>query len=187
MGTLCAAFFVLQSLFFISSCARMGSPDGGWYDDTPPRIVKTTPQDRSVNVSEQKITILFDEYIKVEDVTNKVVVSPPQLEMPEIKASGKRIIVELKDSLKPNTTYTIDFSDAISDNNEGNQMGNYTYSFSTGESIDTFEVSGTVLNAEDLEPIKGILVGLYDDLSDSVFKTKPFSVCHVPTVADASL
>ena len=174
MGTLCAAFFVLQSLFFISSCARMGSPDGGWYDDTPPRIVKTTPQDRSVNVSEQKITILFDEYIKVEDVTNKVVVSPPQLEMPEIKASGKRIIVELKDSLKPNTTYTIDFSDAISDNNEGNQMGNYTYSFSTGESIDTFEVSGTVLNAEDLEPIKGILVGLYDDLSDSVFKTKPF-------------
>ena len=153
----------------------MGSPDGGWYDDTPPRIVSTTPQDRSVNVNEQKVTILFDEYIKVEDVTNKVVVSPPQLEMPEIRASGKKIIVELKDSLKPNTTYTIDFSDAISDNNEGNPMGNYTYTFSTGEQIDTFEVAGTVLNAEDLEPVKGILVGLYDDLSDSVFKTKPLS------------
>lgn len=171
---LCATFFILYSSLFILSCARMGSPDGGWYDDTPPSIVSATPQERSVNVTDKKITIVFDEYIKVEDVTNKVVVSPPQLEMPEIKASGKRIIVELLDSLKPNTTYTIDFSDAISDNNEGNPLGNYTYSFSTGEQIDTFEVSGTVLNAEDLEPVKGILVGLHDDLSDSVFKTKPF-------------
>ena len=85
--------------------------------------------------------------------------SPPQLEMPEIKASGKKITVELKDSLIANTTYTIDFSDAITDNNEGNPLGNYTYTFSTGEQIDTFEVSGTVLNAEDLEPLKGIMVG----------------------------
>jgi uncharacterized protein (DUF2141 family) len=100
-------------------------------------------------------------------------VSPPQLEQPEIKASGKKIIVELQDTLKDNTTYTIDFSDAISDNNEGNPMGNYTYSFSTGEQIDTFEVSGYVLDASNLEPIKGIAVGLYDDLADSAFKTKP--------------
>ena len=82
--------------------------------------------------------------------------------------------MELKDSLMDNTTYTIDFSDAISDNNEGNPMGNYTYSFSTGERIDTFEVSGNVLDATNLEPIKGILVGLYDDLSDTVFARKPF-------------
>lgn len=154
-------------------CARMGNPDGGWYDDTPPRIIGSTPQDRSVNVTAKKVTIQFDEYIKIEDATNKVIVSPPQLEMPEIKAAGKKIVVELKDSLIPNTTYTIDFSDAITDNNEGNPLGNYTFTFSTGEQIDTFEVSGTVLNAEDLEPIKGIMVGLYDDLSDSVFKTKP--------------
>ena len=163
----------------------MGSPDGGWYDDTPPSLVSATPQDRSVNVTDKKVTIVFDEYIKVEDVTNKVVVSPPQLEMPEIKASGKRIIVELLDSLKPNTTYTIDFSDAISDNNEGNPLGNYTYSFSTGEQIDTFEVSGTVLNAEDLEPVNGILVGLPDDLSPCS-RPSLLSVCHVPTVAGAS-
>ena len=70
--------------------------------------------------------------------------SPPQLEMPEIKASGKKIVVELKDTLKENTTYTIDFSDAISDNNENNPMGNYTFTFSTGEQIDTMEVSGYV-------------------------------------------
>ena len=173
MGTLCAAFFILHSLFFISSFARMGSPDGGWYDDKPPRIISTTPADRSVGVTAKKFTIQFDEYIKVEDATNKVIVSPPQLEMPEIKGAGKKIVVELKDSLQPNTTYTIDFSDAITDNNEGNPLGNYTYTFSTGEQIDTFEVSGTVLNAENLEPIKGILVGLYDDLSDTVFKKKP--------------
>ncbi len=151
----------------------MGQPDGGWYDDEPPKVIGSTPADRSVNVSSQKITILFDEFIKLEDATNKVIVSPPQLEMPEIKAAGKKIVVELKDSLKDNTTYTIDFSDAISDNNEGNPMGNYTYSFSTGERIDTFEVSGYVLDASDLEPVKGILVGLYDDLADSAFKTKP--------------
>jgi uncharacterized protein (DUF2141 family) len=151
----------------------MGSPDGGWYDDDPPRVIGATPEDKATNVKSKKITILFDEFIKLEDATNKVIVSPPQLEQPEIKASGKKIIVELQDTLKDNTTYTIDFSDAISDNNEGNPMGNYTYSFSTGEQIDTFEVSGYVLDASNLEPIKGIAVGLYDDLADSAFKTKP--------------
>ena len=158
-------------LFF--SCARMGSPDGGWYDDDPPRVVSSSPADQSVNVSAKKISILFNEYIKLEDATSKVIVSPPQLEMPEIKAAGKKVIVELQDSLKPNTTYTIDFSDAISDNNEGNPMGSFTYSFSTGAQIDTFEVSGYVLDASNLEPVKGIMVGLYADLADSAFKTKP--------------
>ena len=151
----------------------MGQPDGGWYDDDPPKVIGSTPADQSANVKSKKITIYFDEYIKLEDATSKVIVSPPQLEMPEIKSAGKKIIVELKDTLKENTTYTIDFSDAITDNNEGNPMGNYTYSFSTGEQIDTFEVSGYVLDASNLEPIKGIMVGLYDDFADSAFKTKP--------------
>jgi len=154
-------------------CARMGQPDGGWYDDDPPKVVSCTPSDQATNVTAKKITILFDEYIKLTDATNKVIVSPPQLEVPEIRAAGKKIVVELQDSLVPNTTYTIDFSDAISDNNEDNPMGNYTYSFSTGEKIDTFEVSGYVLNASNLEPIKGIMVGLYDNLADSAFQTKP--------------
>ena len=166
-------FYIFCIASIIVGCARMGSPDGGWYDDDPPRVIGATPEDKSTNVNSKKITILFDEFIKLEDATNKVIVSPPQLEQPEIKASGKKIIVELQDTLKDNTTYTIDFSDAISDNNEGNPMGNYTYSFSTGEQIDTFEVSGYVLDASNLEPIKGIAVGLYDDLADSAFKTKP--------------
>jgi uncharacterized protein (DUF2141 family) len=157
------------------SCARMGAPDGGWFDDTPPHVVDASPADKSVSVKTRKMTINFDEYIKLADVQEKVVISPPQIEIPEIKTSGKRIVVELKDSLKENTTYTIDFSDAISDSNEGNPMGNYTYSFSTGAAIDTFEVSGYVLDASNLEPIKGILVGLYNNLSDTVFQKEPMS------------
>ena len=151
----------------------MGSPDGGWYDDDPPKVVRCEPAEQSVNVTQKKITIWFDEFIKLEDATNKVIISPPQLEVPEIKAAGKKVVVELEDSLKPNTTYTIDFSDAISDNNEGNPLGSYAFTFSTGERIDTFEMAGYVLDASNLEPIKGIMVGLYDDLADSAFKTKP--------------
>ena len=166
-------FFHFLIATIVAGCARMGQPDGGWYDDDPPKVVSCTPADQSVNVTTKKITILFDEYIKLTDATNKVIVSPPQLEVPEIKATGKKIEVELQDSLMANTTYTIDFSDAISDNNEDNPMGSYTYSFSTGEQIDTFEVSGYVLDASNLEPIKGIMVGLYSDLADSAFQTKP--------------
>ncbi|MCR5130227.1 MAG: Ig-like domain-containing protein [Prevotella sp.] len=152
----------------------MGSPDGGWYDEDPPQVVGASPADRGTNVKAKKVRISFDEFIKIENATENVVVSPPQIEMPEIKATGKRIEVELKDSLKPNTTYTIDFSDAITDNNEGNPLGNYTYSFSTGAEIDTMEVSGYVLEAENLEPVKGIMVGLYESgLPDSVFTTEP--------------
>ena len=167
------ALFTIHCLLFTVSCAKMGSPDGGWYDDDPPKVVRCEPTDQSTNVSQKKITIWFDEFIKLEDATNKVIISPPQLEVPEIKASGKKVIVELEDSLKSNTTYTIDFSDAISDNNEGNPLGSYTFTFSTGEKIDTFEMAGYVLDASNLEPIKGIMVGLYDDLADSAFKTKP--------------
>ena len=152
-------FYVLAFLM-LASCAKMGQPDGGWFDETPPKVIGASPADKGVNVKQKKVNIYFDEYIKVDNPTEKVVVSPPQLEVPEIKASGKHIQISLVDSLKPNTTYTIDFSDAISDNNEGNPMGNYTYSFSTGEVIDTMEVSGYVLESENLEPIKGILVGL---------------------------
>ncbi len=103
-----------------------------------------------------------------------MVVSPPQLEQPEIKASGRKVVVGLVDSLRPNTTYTIDFADAIVDNNEGNPLGNYAFTFSTGTTIDTMEVSGTVLSASDLEPVKNIQVGLHSDLSDSAFMKKPF-------------
>ena len=164
--------FIICHLSF-SGCARMGSPDGGWYDDDPPVVLGSTPADKATGVKSKKVTIYFDEYIKLADPTQNVIVSPPQIEMPEIAAKGKKIVVELKDSLKPDMTYTIDFSDAISDNNEDNPMGNYTFTFSTGEQTDTLEVSGTVVSAENLDPVSGILVGLYSDLADSAFRTKP--------------
>ncbi len=163
----------LLAALTVVSCAKMGQPDGGWYDETPPVIVRTTPQDKGVNVKQKKISIYFDEYIKVDNPTEKVVISPPQIEQAEIAASGKKIVVELKDTLKPNTTYTVDFSDAITDNNENNPLGNYTYTFSTGDHIDTMEVAGYVLDAQNLEPIKGILVGLYSNLSDTIFTKEP--------------
>lgn len=162
-----------SAVFTTVGCARMGQPDGGWYDETPPHVVGASPADQSVGVKSKKIVINFDEFIKIDNPSEKVVVSPPQMEAPEIAAKGKRIVVEIADSLKANTTYTIDFSDAITDNNEGNPLGNYTYSFSTGQQIDTLQVSGYVQGASDMEPVKGILVGLYDDLSDSAFTHKP--------------
>ena len=165
--------FIVLTLALLQSCARMGNPDGGWYDETPPKVTGADPADGATNVSKKKIYINFDEYIKISNPTENVVVSPPQLEAPEIKGQGKRIAVRLVDSLKPNTTYTVDFSNAISDNNEGNPLGDYTYTFSTGDHIDTMQVSGYVVNAEDLEPVKGILVGLYNDLSDTAFQKKP--------------
>ncbi len=172
--TLGVIAIILSSSLF-NGCARMGTPDGGWYDDTPPYVVRSTPIDRGTNINSRRVSINFNEYIKIEDAQNKVIVSPPQLEVPEIKATGKRIVVDLVDSLKSNTTYTIDFSDAISDNNEGNPMGNYTFTFSTGDVIDTLQVSGYALDASNLEPIKGILVGLYEDstFADSTFHKIP--------------
>ncbi|RKV75748.1 MAG: hypothetical protein D8H91_13075, partial [Alloprevotella sp.] len=133
----------------ISACANQGSgPDGGPYDETPPHIVGMTAPERLQNGKRTKFSLVFNELIKVDNPTEKIIVSPPQIETPEIKVSGRRITVELLDSMRPNTTYTVDFSDAITDNNEGNPLGQYTYIFSTGQTTDTMQMSGYVLNAE---------------------------------------
>lgn len=158
----------------IASCARMGSPDGGAYDETPPVMVNSHPVIGAINSNEKRIVLEFDEYIKLQNASEKVVISPPQIEVPEIKASGRRVIVELQDTMRPNTTYSIDFGDAITDNNEGNPMGQFAFTFSTGDAIDSMEVAGTILDASNLEPVKGMQVGLYADLSDTAFITKPF-------------
>lgn len=159
----------------MSQCANPGSgPDGGPYDETPPRLVSTSPKLGATDNQSKRITLVFDEYIKMENANEKVIVSPPQINTPDVRASGKSITVTLNDTLKPNTTYTIDFGDAIEDNNEGNPFGDFAFYYATGPHIDTLEVSGYVLNAADLEPIKGTLVGLQKDLADSAFRTRPF-------------
>ena len=165
---------VLLLGIMVYSCASMGTPDGGPYDEEPPKFMGSMPELHAVNNHKKKLELEFDEFIKLEKPSEKIVISPPQLEQPEIKVVGKKVVVELLDTLKEATTYTIDFSDAFVDNNEGNPMGNFSYSFSTGANIDTMEVSGTVLEASNLEPIKGIQVGLHKDLGDSAFVNKPF-------------
>ncbi|MBR4047098.1 MAG: Ig-like domain-containing protein [Bacteroides sp.] len=161
-------------LIFIYSCASIGRLEGGPIDEEPPVFIGSTPEQAGINSDRNKITIEFDEFIKLDKPGEKVVISPPQVQQPVIKANGRKVVVTLEDSLKPNTTYTIDFADAIQDNNEGNPLENFFFTFSTGEKLDTMAVGGTVLNASNLEPVKGMMVGLHADLDDSTFTTKPF-------------
>ena len=164
----------LSSILLFYACANIATPTGGLYDVDPPKVVKATPDFNSLNNSNTKIEILFDENIKIEKPMDKVIIAPPQQKFPIIKAQGKKAIVELEDELLPNTTYTIDFTDAIVDNNEGNTLENFSYSFSTGDHIDTLAISGTVLKAENLEPAQGIYVGVHSNLNDTAFTNLPF-------------
>jgi uncharacterized protein (DUF2141 family) len=168
---------LLFSIFLLLigfSCANIGRPNGGPIDITPPRLVKSTPLQNQTYFKKKKIEVEFDEIVLVESPSEKVTISPPQTNPPEISTSGRKIIVELKDSLRKNTTYTVDFSDAIVDNNEKNPFNNFSLAFSTGGYVDSLEVSGTLLNAADLEPITGMYVGLHKLLDDSAFIKNPF-------------
>ncbi len=167
----------VATLSLLWSCARMGTPDGGLYDETPPRLVRTSPANGSMREKTKKIVLEFDEIVKL-DNAQSVVVSPPQMEQPVVEAYGRKVTVQLQDTLKENMTYTIDFSNSISDNNEGNPFGDYAFTFSTGTVIDTFQVSGYVLDASNLEPVKGMLVGLYsvgenNTVDDSLLYRRP--------------
>lgn len=158
----------------IYSCANMALPTGGAYDIDPPKVIKATPDFNTLEVKKRKIVIEFDENIKIEKPNEKVIITPPQQNMPIIKSIGKKAVVELQDDLIDDITYTIDFTDAIVDNNEGNPLENFSLSFSTGKHIDTLMISGRVLTAENLEPVSGIYVGLHSDLTDTVFTNQPF-------------
>ena len=162
-------FAVVMSAWLMASCANPGSgPDGGPFDETPPKILSMSPALGTMGKMPKRIEIHFDENVKVDNPAEKVVISPPSPEPPEVSVSGKRIRVTLPDTLRPNTTYTIDFGDAITDNNEGNPLGTFTYFFSTGDAVDTMEISGHVIDAETLSPLKGVLVGLYVTDDDTV-------------------
>lgn len=156
------------------SCANMATPSGGPYDEQPPRFVSSTPAPNQTNYTGKKVEILFDELIQIDKPSENVIITPPQMEMPVIRSAGRKVVVELKDTLKPNTTYTLDFTNSIADNNEKNVFENFSFAFSTGDVIDTLEIAGTVLNAENLEPMKGIMVGLHSNLNDSAFVRLPF-------------
>ena len=157
----------------LMACASIGSPEGGPRDYTPPQVVKTSPAPGAVNFKGQKVEIQFDEIINLKDQQKKVIISPAPRTQPLIRSVGKKITVEFRDTLEPNTTYVIDFSNAIEDNNESNQLDGYTFAFSTGDVIDTLAVSGIVLRANDLEPMQHVIVGLHSNLDDTAFTRLP--------------
>ncbi len=167
------SFLIIVIAIITSACASIGRPEGGPRDEMPPVYVSSTPNIGAINVSKNKIEIKFDENVALDDVTNKVVISPAQKAMASIIAGGKSVIVELRDTLIPNTTYTIDFSDAIKDLNEGNILDGFAIDFSTGEVIDSLRISGMLFEARNLEPAQGILVGVYSNLSDTAITTLP--------------
>ena len=165
---------LIMLLLYAMACANMASPTGGDYDEDPPKLIRSTPVNNELNFTKRKIEILFDENIKIEKPAEKVIITPPQIDMPVIKSIGRKAVVELNDELKENTTYTIDFTDAIVDNNESNPLENFSISFSTGDVLDTLAVSGVVLTAENLEPAQGIYVGIHTNLDDTAFTHVPF-------------
>lgn len=165
---------VILSLMLFSACANMASPNGGPYDEEPPKFISSVPAPGQLNYQGKKVEILFDELIQVDKPTENVIITPPQMMQPVIKANGRRVVVELEDSLRANTTYTIDFTNSIADNNEKNILENFSFAFSTGDAIDTLQIAGVLLDAATLEPISGITIGVHTDLADSAFTTVPF-------------
>lgn len=163
-------------LALAAGCASIGTPGGGWYDETPPVRRSSKPDEGETGVKERKMSIHFDENIKLSNVMDKLTVSPPQQKSPVILSNAKTVTIELQDTLIPNTTYTIDFGDAVVDNNEGNVLEHFSLTFSTGDRIDSMMIGGTLLNAADLEPVTGAYVGIYPDtmmVGDSAFLSRP--------------
>lgn len=161
--------FIIIAAAVMYSCTNIGNPSGGPIDKTPPIFMRSNPTPNAVNVKNRKIEIFFDEIVTLKDPSTKIIVSPAQTEMPRMSALGRKVTVELVDSLLPNTTYTIDFSNSIQDNNEGNAIDNFAFAFSTGSVIDSMRVSGYVLDSRTLEPMQSVVVGLQSNLADSAF------------------
>ncbi len=161
-------------LHFLSACANIGNPNGGPYDEDPPKMVGCKPAMNQLNYKGKKVEVLFDEYVSLENPGENIIITPPQQQTPQIMALGKKVVVELKDSLKENTTYTIDFTSSIVDNNEKNVLENFSFAFATGDVLDTLQIAGILINAVDLEPVQNVLVGIHNNLSDTAFTTTPF-------------
>ncbi|MBA4409775.1 MAG: Ig-like domain-containing protein [Bacteroidota bacterium] len=156
-------------LIFYSSCANIGSPTGGAKDTIPPVVFKTVPELRSTNFKGSDVRFTFDEYIIPDEVREKLVISPPMKKKPVIKMKGKTLIIEFAEDLKNNSTYSLDFKDAVADNNEKNPIEDLRFSFSTGASFDSLRVAGYVKNALNQEPVEKALVLLHRNMEYTAF------------------
>ncbi|MCQ2336419.1 MAG: Ig-like domain-containing protein [Paludibacteraceae bacterium] len=175
--TLYKAFAVLLATVVLVSCANRGSgPQGGPKDENPPVVLQTIPEYGAVNVDTTitDIHIKCDELVAIKDAYKHVVVSPPMKNKPSVRNKGKEAILSFVDTLKPNTTYTVYFGDAIVDNNESNPMRNYQFVFSTGNHVDSLYIDGYVIDAGNLARREDIIVGIYANAVDTTFTTTPF-------------
>lgn len=161
-------FLAVSIALTLHSCANRGYPEGGAKDETPPKVIAEIPASYSTNFNKKRIEIFFNEFVQLKEVDQKFIISPPQVKNPKVRLKGKYVQVEFVDSLRPDMTYSLDFADAILDNNEGNPLGFYRYVFSTGNTIDTMELSGHVVHAESNLPILNTYVYLYTENVDSI-------------------
>ncbi len=167
-------FFAIQKIVVLSGCANIIPPQGGPRDSLPPLLLNADPVDSSRNFSDTRITFSFDEYVDIQDVYNNLLVSPLPKNLPTVDYKLRTVTVKLKDTLEKNTTYTLNFGDALRDVNEGNIYKNFTYTFSTGSYLDSLELSGKVLLAENGRTDTTLIVMLHTSADDSiVVKEKP--------------
>lgn len=165
----CAALM----LFFGVGCANRVSPSGGLKDETPPVVILTTPNNKTVNFKEKTITIKFNEYITLNNPQTEIFITPFIKEKPDFKLRGKNLIIKFKEELLPNTTYTFNFGKCLQDLTEGNVLNGFEYAFSTGSHIDSLFFTGAVLQAENNEPAKDVLVLVYKSAADTLFTSAP--------------
>lgn len=171
-------WFVLPLFILFGGCAQQGAPTGGPEDVTPPVVVKAEPLNYSANFEEKRIEITFDEYLDMGNFTQELVVSPPMKTQPEVRLRRKTLIIEFEEELKDDVTYTFNFGEGIKDLNERNVLLNYEYVFSTGPTVDSLSVKGTLKNAFDLTiPESPIYMMLYTELADTMpLKQIPYYV-----------
>ena len=167
----------IMSAIVLSQCAQPGTPGGGPRDTKPPEVLGSSPLNGSPNFTGDKFVIYFDEFVELDEISQKAMISPPVKKMPDFKLKGKSLYVKFNSELKENTTYTIYFGDAIVDITERNPLLNYTYIFSTGATVDSMSLRGEVINAFNLVAAEDIFVMLYKDDNDTViFDSLPLTV-----------
>jgi hypothetical protein len=159
---------MIVTLFCFWGCAQQVAPTGGQKDVAPPKILSEFPANLSTSFSAKEVVVSFDEFIQLKNTAEQVVISPPILKAPSYLLKKKSLVIKFDQELAENTTYTINFGEAIRDNNEGNILSNYTYVFSTGLHLDSMEVKGMVRDALTDEPIKDAVVMLYKSNLDSL-------------------
>ncbi len=165
---------VLAWIVIISSCANQGMPTGGPRDSVPPVLLETSPEFKALNFTGDKVQFTFNEYIISDEVSEKLVISPPLEKRPIIRTKGKTLIVQFNEELMDCTTYSLDFKNSIADNNEKNPYKSMRFSFSTGDVYDSLRVAGMLTNAFNLEPVENGLVLLQKNLHDSaVYNVRP--------------